>query len=440
MKLLTLLFFLISFSCSAFADDEIFNPIQKDLFQSFVSEDGGGSDLVLPTWSEEFKQNFSTIRVKVFPHNSQYNAPHGRDTVVDRFTVASSGVCRIFKAATESSESGFKRDNQTGSFNNFEFSVKKLNFPVWIECDQPFEIIRPDYPNKKVNYAGVLFIKKVNHETPYLTAVNVLPFEQYLKGVVPSEMPASWALEALKAQAVAARTYAYYELGIRVADFDKNIQIEKSGAQIDDTVTYQAYLGLKNSMPSTNQAVDETAGMVMVHDKKIIKAYFHADSGGHTENAENVWGVFHPYIVGKPELYPTGSIPGSSWSFVANLKDIESKLEGAGVLKNDEQLIRIHVDNSDLYPSSRPKFITLTLKNNSIKKILAVNYSFIMGLKSQWLQFSPAVTPDKITVNGFGFGHGAGMNQWGARHMIEKMNKKFEEVLNFYYSNIEISK
>lgn len=432
-------FILMIFSCVTYAHEEVFNPIQKDLFQSFFSEDSASTELVLPSWNEDFKAKFNTIRVKVFPHNSQYNAPHGRDTVTDRFTVATSGVCRVYKSDSESSNSEFKRDNQVATFTNFEFTVAKLNFPVWIECNQPFEIIRSDFPTKKVNYSGVLFIKKVNHETPYLTAVNVLPFEQYLKGVVPSEMPASWAVEALKAQAIAARTYAYYELGTHVADSDKNIQIEQSGAQIDDTVTYQAYLGLKNAAASTNKAVDETSGMVMLYDKKIIKSFFHADSGGYTENAENVWGVFHPYIIAKPEIYSADSIPGTSWSFVANIKDIETKLIGAAILKEGEELVNLTVEAGDVFPSGRPQFITLTLKNEITKKITAVNYSFIMGLKSQWLRFSAGATPDKVQVNGLGFGHGAGMNQWGARHMIEKMNKKFDEVLNFYYSNIEIS-
>lgn len=436
MKIFIPAFFLL-LGTSFVSAQEIYNPIQMDNPLSFISDDAA-APLIAPDWNIQFKEKFSMIRVKVFPHNSQYNAPHGRDAVTDRFTLSSNGDCQVFKSEFSTSENGISREHLIKTGKTFEFTISNLTSPIWVECSQDFELKRVDYIEKPVRYAGVLFIKKVDSEKPYLTAVNVLPFEQYLKGVVPSEMPASWSVEVLRAQAIAARTYAYYELGIDVASQDKNLLIEKSGAQIDDTVTYQAYLGLKNAAASTNRAVDETAGYVMVHENKVIKAYFHADSGGYTENAENVWGLYHPYIIGKAELYPEGSIPGTNWGYVAKIKDIEKKLIDVGVLHAADLLESLSIDSHNLYPSSRPKYIDLKLATGVSKRISAVRYSFIMGLKSQWIKFSPASDLSLITVSGKGFGHGAGMNQWGARHLVDKMKMKFDEVLKFYYTDIQI--
>ena len=252
-------------------------------------------------------------------------------------------------------------------------------------------------------------------------------------------MPASWANEALKAQAIAARTYAYYELATDVSSRDPNITLEQSGAQIDDTVTYQAYLGLKNNTAATNKAIDDTDGLVITYNNKIIKAYFSADSGGYTESSENVWGDTRPYIIAKAEIYADGSVPGSIWNYTASIKDLGDKLIAAGLLNSNEELESLFIDLNDLYPSTRPKNIELKMTNGKSKKILAVDYAFATRLKSAWIRFSKGSDPKTIVVSGKGFGHGAGMSQWGARVMVDSLKKKFDEVLKFYYTDIQIS-
>jgi stage II sporulation protein D len=111
-----------------------------------------------------------------------------------------------------------------------------------------------------------------------VTAVNKVKLENYIRGVVPNESPASWPLEALKAQAVAARSYA---LGTRTG----------SNSVFDhyDTVASQVYGGYSSETARTNRAVSRTAGQVLRHDGKVITAYFHSTSGGHTENNENIF-------------------------------------------------------------------------------------------------------------------------------------------------------
>ena len=112
-----------------------------------------------------------------------------------------------------------------------------------------------------------------------LTVINDIPIELYLQGVVPSEMPPSWEHDAHKAQAIAARSYAIANLGKRA----------KHGYDLKDTPEDQAYGGATSETPQTNDAVIETTGLVLVHDGKIIPAYYSASAGGHTKDASQVW-------------------------------------------------------------------------------------------------------------------------------------------------------
>lgn len=418
-------------SVSGFAD-EIFNPIQ---IESYLES---AAVLSEPEWTAQLKEKFFKVRIKIFPHNSKYNAPQGRDTVINKLTISSPGDCTVYKSEHPTSENEMTRNIVLKTGKKFELTTDSLPAPIWIECSQAIEVKRPDFPNAPISYAGTLFVKTVKGASPYLTVVNVLPFEQYLKGVVPSEMPASWSAEALKAQAIAARTYAYYELGTEVSSLDQNIISEQSGAQIDDTVTYQAYLGLKNNTPATDNAIDQTTGQVMTYNNKVIKAYFSADSGGHTEDSANVWGDVRPYIIGKPEIYPDGSVPGTSWNYTATLANLSQKLIAANFLNADDKLESLFIDRNDLYPSTRPKFVELKLTSGITKKILAVDYAFAARIKSPWINFTAAADAKSIVTIGKGFGHGAGMSQWGARAMVDKMKKRHDEILRFYYTNIQI--
>jgi stage II sporulation protein D len=250
-------------------------------------------------------------------------------------------------------------------------------------------------------------------------------------------MPASWSVEALKAQAIAARTYAYYELLSNKAADDENLKFEQSGAQLDDTVTYQAYMGLNLIHANSDAAILATAGRVMTYNGRIIKAYFHADSGGHTEDAVNVWGVDHPYIKGRPEVYPAGSIPGSDWGFVTTLASIQDSLKQKQLLTPNEQLRMVSINERDRYPSGRAQWVSV-VTNLGSKKIAGVDFAYALGLKSPWIFLEP-MRQSSFRLTGKGFGHGAGMNQWGARVMIEKMNYTHEAVLKFYYTGIEFS-
>ena len=136
---------------------------------------------------------------------------------------------------------------------------------------------------KKKWYRGDIIIYNVDGA---LTIVNSLPLEEYLMGVVPSEMPSKWNIEAHKAQAIAARSYALANLGKRASH----------GYDLKDTPADQAYGGATSETPQTTYAVLSTKGEVLTYDNKVIPAYYHASSGGKTVGAGEVWNHDLPYI------------------------------------------------------------------------------------------------------------------------------------------------
>lgn len=125
-----------------------------------------------------------------------------------------------------------------------------------------------------------------------LVVINDIPVEKYLQGVVPSEMPPAWEHEAHKAQAIAARSYALANLGKRA----------KYGYDLKDTPEDQAYGGATAETPQTNDAVVETEGIVLIHEGKIIPAYYSASAGGHTKDASQVWTKDLAFIKAVPSF------------------------------------------------------------------------------------------------------------------------------------------
>lgn len=136
-------------------------------------------------------------------------------------------------------------------------------------------------------YRGIVMIQNRNGK---LTVINDLGLEDYIKGVVPAEMPSSWAGEAHKAQAIAARSYALANLGKRA----------KYGYDLKDTPEDQAYNGASAETAATNAAVEDTKGIVLTHNMKVITAYYSASAGGQT-NANN-WGTSLPYLRSVPSF------------------------------------------------------------------------------------------------------------------------------------------
>ncbi len=244
-----------------------------------------------------------------------------------------------------------------------------------------------------------------------LTVVNVLPLEEYLVGVLGGEMPRSFPSEALKAQAVAARTYAL------------NKKLEQYGQpyHLGASVLSQVYKGLAADDPRTREAVRETAGLVLTWQLQPIEAYFHASCGGRTESGFEALNRDLPYL--RSVECPCGKLPTSRWTLALSAKEL--KQLGGG------KPGAVAVQGRS--PTGRAKRVTL-----GVRSVDAVTFRERVGygrLKSLDFEVEPA--KDGVVVEGHGFGHGAGLCQWGARVQAER-GWDFRRILGHYYPGTEL--
>lgn len=179
-------------------------------------------------------------------------------------------------------------------------------------------------------YRGFMGFKII--ENSKLISINFVELENYLYGVVPNEISASWGMESLKAQAVAARTYAISCLNPNAA----------YGYDMDDNQNSQVYRGFISEKESTNKAVNETKGEMIYYKDKLIQAFYHSTSGGSTENSENVWTTSLPYAVGvEDEFSDRSGSPYNEWQKSYKKDEIIKKLNDDG--KNVKELYSIEI-------------------------------------------------------------------------------------------------
>jgi stage II sporulation protein D len=208
------------------------------------------------------------------------------------------------------------------------------------------------------HYRGALQVDVVDGK---LRAINVVGLEQYLYGVVPSEMPFTWAPEALKAQAVAARSYALASR--RAGAFD-----------LYPDTRDQVYLGLDHEKPSTNAAVDATAGKVVLFQGAVAKTYFYSTSGGRTASAQDVWGTAVPYLVSVPDPYDSIS-PYHDWGpFLFTGKKLARALHIPGPVQDVQ---------TALNSSGRVMTMT-TLTPQGARSFDGTSLRRVLGLRSTW--------------------------------------------------------
>lgn len=334
-----------------------------------------------------------------------------------------------------------------------------------------------------IKYRGSMEIR-VGETAPNL--FNRLDMEGYLKGVVPSEMPASWHMEALKAQAVAARSYAYTQ-----------IQRVKGKGYLEMTVSSQVYGGKTSEHPRSNVAVQQTAGLYATYNNMPIDAVFHSSSGGHTENSENVWSSAVPYIRAVPD--PFDQENGNThygWKVSADVATIKTKLKLAAsetllglevtkrgpstavqqveaIVYNEDRKLTTAIPILPKYGSTPDglrslfgislKSIKFNVTADSSQKIKLAdgtveNVNYLKSVKiidangselpiedknlSVRLPSSSiliSTTPTAFTFVGDGWGHLLGMSQWGARGMAEK-GYAFDAIIKHYYTGVEVKK
>ena len=241
------------------------------------------------------KKRIFTILAGVFCILSAFSSPCyaikiGLQTEVDRIGIGASAETSLIDANTNKTVTKFE------AMKGYEIIPYKNTMAIAL--DGKFYQIYSDYVVLKAPaggfvsakgkwYRGILIVQNKNKK---LTVINDIDLEDYLKGVVPSEMPSSWELEALKAQAIADRSYALANLGKRAA----------LGYDLKDTPEDQAYGGASAETAKTNLAVESTGGQVLTYNMKVIPAYYSASAGGQTINASAAWGNDLPFIRSVP--------------------------------------------------------------------------------------------------------------------------------------------
>lgn len=324
------------------------------------------------------------------------------------------------------------------------------------------------------------------------SVVNTVGVEDYLLGVVPSEMPASWPLEALKAQSVAARTYAIRNLG-------------RHGGQGFDLcwdIHCQAYGGVPNEHSGTNQAVRATSGVVATYGGRLINAVYHAHSGGATDSSAVIWGAAEPYLVGTSRTYEKPYL----WTATNRREDVERIVTaalaatGAQVPEGLFPVLKLTPTNYTAGgratrvvvngPGAQATITVSRLRSGlGTYRLREAKFgAWLVSTSWVWPQWTaaagvtaaqPAVTwlpgargegvlvwqgaalggaaagataasganlagaalglasPGHFVFSGQGFGHGVGMSQWGAREMAV-LGFRYDAILKNFYQGISL--
>ncbi|WP_440329933.1 SpoIID/LytB domain-containing protein [Mitsuokella multacida] len=271
-------------------------------------------------------------------------------------------------------------------------------------------------------YRGAL---ELRHKGGGLTAVNIVPVDDYLRSVVPEEMPVDWPAEAIKAQSVAARSFALASRGRHAGE----------SYDLCTTTHCQLYTGTAAEKSASNAAIKATRGEVLTYGGKPIEALFHTDSGGMTENSEDVWGSHVPYLRAAKDT-PTKTMP---WTKTISRADLERKLAAKGhdigkVRSLALSPLAIGRAAKDRTASGRVK--TMTVKGTKGTATLSgTTWRSLLGLKSTL--FDAKLAKDMVTFTGYGSGHGLGISQWGAERMAAK-GKSYADILHHYYTGITL--
>lgn len=267
--------------------------------------------------------------------------------------------------------------------------------------------------NKKI-----VKVKRVNKNK-----IDEVLLEDYVVGVVAGEMPATFNIEALKAQAVTSRTYVINRLN-KKKDFD-----------VLDTTLNQVYLDnddMKNKwknnyemyLKKVKSAVKSTTGEIILYNNEVIDAMFFSTSNGYTENSEDAFSSSKPYLVSVESKWDEKESP------VFSTTEEVSKT----TFLHNLNLVGTSINISDIKRTKGERIKSITINN---KTFSGTKIREAFGLKSTC--FNIKLEKDKVIFNVKGFGHGVGLSQYGSNGMA-KENKNYKQIINHYFKNTEIKK
>ena len=265
--------------------------------------------------------------------------------------------------------------------------------------------------------------------------IEEIDLDEYLYGVVSSEMPANFEIEALKAQAVVARTYTIYQIAHNSnkhpeADICDNYACCQAWISKEDRLAKWKAEEAEGNWDKITEAVNSTKGKIITYNGEPINAFFHSNSGGVTESSVNIWGgIDYPYLKSVETSGEDGYTQYSSQVQISKqdlLSKIKEKYPDCEIDFSQSDCIEI----KELTTSGRVK----TIKFGN-KEIAGTEARSILGLKSTNFTFS--IEGDNVKFSVTGYGHGVGMSQTGA-DALAKSGSTFEEIIKHFYTNVEI--
>ena len=303
---------------------------------------------------------------------------------------------------------------QTVRFGAREYRRTKLV----IQSEKPITVL---FKNKKRQYRGTITIQWV--EGQRLLLINTLGMEEYIRGVLYHEVSHRWPLAAIKAQAVAARSYAVYQVRQRhKADYD-----------VSSDIYSQVYGGRDSERYRTNIAVERTEGEILTFEGEILPTYYHATCAGHTEDVEELWkhdlfalkGVACPFCLLAPHY---------AWEKNLQLQNIQESLNDHDYQLDLIKDIRVVSRNK----SGRINNLEITTRTGKQVTIAGKEFRNIVGpnvIKSN--NYRIRMKGYYVDFIGRGWGHGVGMCQWGAMEMA-RQRYSYRDILFYYYPGSRI--
>lgn len=280
--------------------------------------------------------------------------------------------------------------------------------PLWIEARDGIVSVG----GRK--YRGRMYVRAAGGK---VDVINYVPLESYLASVLGGEMGAGWPLEALKAQAVVARSYVLAKMKAS----------KRRAYDVDATVLSQVYKGLIGEAASTRRAVEETDSRVLTYRGEIIEAYFHSTCGGRTEDGRSLWGGNLDYLTSLQDPYCEDA-PDYFWVLRVAPKELGAKV-GLPPVSEVKVLARAKGGRA-----LKVQFAGGTQKKvfdgDAVRRALGYN-----KLKSTLFQVS--AEHGKFVFKGSGSGHGVGMCQWGARAQA-KQGRSYRDILKFYFPEADL--
>ncbi len=261
------------------------------------------------------------------------------------------------------------------------------------------------------------------HDAYHLNLINCIGLEDYIKGVIPYEMSYLWPFEALKAQAVCARTYAVYNQN----------RFKEYGFDLTADTYSQVYRGTLEANETSDAAVDETAGELVRYEGEVCEIYYCSSNGGATEDGINVFDTSAPYLSGKTDPFEAAlDFPLKEWELKISADKIGEKLRDWDYdIESVAELLPEYSDTGNVIA------INFVDEDGNYLEVRGRNCYNALGLYS--CRFKIQRNKDDFIFTGNGWGHSCGMSQWGANAMASVYGYNYQDILRFYFSGAYVA-